>query len=67
MRRRKGVVDEDVPERGQTLGERRIVLLLARMKAQILQHCDATGRQRGDRSLGRLADTIGGKSHGLAQ
>ena len=67
MRRRKSIVDENVAERGQTLGERGIVLFLARVKAQILQHCDAAGRQRRDRSLGRLADTIGGKSDRLAQ
>ena len=59
MRGGEGIVDEDVAELGQRLGEVRIVLLLALVEAQVLQHGDLAGLQRGTRILGGLADAVG--------
>ena len=67
MRRRERVVDEQVAERGQPLGELGVVLLLALVEAQVLEHGDLPGQQRSDRALRRLADAVGREDDGMAE
>ena len=67
MRGREGVVDEEVAERGQPPGELGIVLLLALVEAQVLQHGDLPRQQRRDRPLRRLADAVAGEGDGMAE
>ena len=58
VRGREGVVDPDVAELGERGDEGGIVLLLAGMKARVLQADDVARLHRGDRALGRLADAV---------
>src|SRR6266849_10326159 len=64
MRRREGVVDIEIAERGELAGEGRGVLLLLGMEAQILEQRDATLGKRVDDALRRRADAILGESDG---
>ena len=58
VRRREGVVDEDVAERGQLRDKIRIVALLARMKAGVLQAQDVARLHGVHCGGGLLADAI---------
>ena len=60
MRRAKGVVDEHIGERRQAPGQSRVVALLPRLEAHVLEHGDAAVVQRVDRRLRRLTDHIAG-------
>ena len=57
----KGVVDVDVAELGELRDMGRIVLLLALMKAGVLEEKHVAVLHFGDRVVGGLADTIGRK------
>src|SRR5690242_15039527 len=61
---REGVVDIEVAERRERLGEARVVLLLFGMEAEILEEGDIAGLQRSDDALRRGADAILGKGDG---
>ena len=61
VRRREGVADEDIAELGQLLGKGWIVLLLAGVEAQVLQHGDVAVLQRACDLGGRFADAVGGE------
>ena len=67
MRGREGIADEDVAELGQLRGEGRIVLLLALVEAQVLQHGDVAVLQRGHHLGRRLADAVGREGDRLAE
>ena len=58
MRYREGVVDENVAELGQRGDESRIVLLLAGIKARVLQADDVAVLHRRHRVLGGLSDAV---------
>ena len=66
VRGREGIVDVDVSQLGQLLRERRIVLLLAFVKAQVLQHGNLTRLEGVDCRPGVRADAIADEHHGLA-
>ena len=61
VRGREGVVDADVAELGERGDESRIVLLLAGMKAGVLQAEDVAVLHRRDRAFGDLADAVVGE------
>ena len=63
---RKGVVDIKIAEIGQRARETRIVCLLARMEAQILQQRHLARAKPPHRRAGGLADAIRGEDHVLA-
>ncbi len=63
----EGVVDVDVAELGQLLGEGRVVLLLALVVAQVLQQQHAAGLQRLDRGLGVGTHAVVGERDVLAE
>ena len=52
VRRRESVVDVDFAERSHALGQVEVVLLLASVKAGVLEHQDAAGWRVVDRLLG---------------
>ncbi len=64
VRRRERIIDIDIAERRQLAGEVGVVLLLARVEAQILQQRDLAGPQRIDDPLGLGSDAIGREMHG---
>ena len=66
MRGREGVVDVKIGECGEGIGEGRIVRLLARVEAQVLQQRHVAGRERSCCGLRLLADAIGDESHRAA-
>ncbi len=71
MRRREGVVDIDVAEVGEGLGEFEVVLLLAAVIADVLEHGDLSWLDGGDAPPRLLAETVadevdGGARHQLA-
>ena len=57
----EGVVDPDVAELGQRGDEGRVVLLLARVEAGVLQAEDVALLHGGDRRFGGLADAVVGE------
>ena len=68
MRGRERIVDIEVAESGKLIAERRIVLFLPGVEAQVLEQQDLTGPQRLHGPLRRLADAVLGESHrGAAQ
>ena len=66
MRRRERVIDIEIAELRELRGEVRVVLLLARVEAQIFQQRDLARLQRGDDPLGLGSDAIGRETHGAA-
>ena len=58
MRGAEGVVHVDVGERRERGGEVGIVLLLARVEAQVLEQQQLPGAELGDRGGGALADAL---------
>ena len=67
VRGRERIADEDIAQRRQLLRERGIILLLALVEAQVLQHRDAARLQTVDRLHRRLADAVGCEGHRLAE
>src|SRR6266478_456033 len=65
MRRREGVVDVEIAERGERLRESRIVLLLRRMKAEIFEERHLSRPEPVHDGARLLADAILGEA-GLA-
>ena len=63
----EGVVDVDVPVLRECRGEVGIVLLLALVKARVLQEQDIAVVHRGDGLLGWRSDAVGGKEDGVVQ
>ena len=63
----EGIGDKDVRHVGKGLGECRVVLFLADVKAEILEKHDLTGLQRGGLGLGILTDDVGGKNDFLSE
>ena len=63
MRGGECIVDVDIGERRESIGEGGIVRLLARVEAQVLQQCDIAGRERSHGGLRLLTDAIGDKLH----
>ena len=63
MRDRERIVDIDVAQRRQLIGEGRIALLLAGVEAQVLQERHAAVLQRVDDGMGKAADAVGGEPH----
>ena len=61
MGHRKSVIDVDVAELGQRRGEGRVVRLLARVKAQILEQGHLAGAEAGHHRLRRFADAVLGE------
>ncbi len=61
MRGREGVVDVELAEACELIGECRIVLLLAGVEAEVLEQEDAARLERRDRALRRLADAVLGE------
>ena len=56
------VVDVDIAERGKLRGEPVVVLRLARLEADVLEHDDVARFERRDRSLRALAHDVGGET-----
>ncbi len=67
VRGRERIVDVDVGERGERARELGVVALLALVEAQVLEHRDVAGLQRGDHLIGLRADAVGCERHGLAE
>ena len=67
MRGAERVVDVHVAERGQFLAERGVVLLLALVEAQVLQHEHVAVAQRGGLRARVVAHRVGCEHDGLAQ
>ncbi len=67
----EGVIDIDVAEGGQLVGKAIIIVGLARMETQVLQHDDVASRHVGNCLFGSAANAISGKAdrtvHGLAE
>src|SRR6185312_791874 len=61
------VVHVDLGEGGELLGERRIVLFLGGVEAEVLEEEHAAGGERGDRLLGGGADAVIGEGDGRAE
>ena len=59
VRDRERVVDVEVAQRGELVGEGRIALLLAGVEAQVLEQRHAAVRQGIDHGVGELADAVG--------
>jgi hypothetical protein len=64
---REGVVDVVIAEPCHRLRQLRIVLLLARVKARILEHADVAGKHGRDRALGFGPAAIFDKSDGATR
>ena len=58
MRGRERVVDIEIGEAGESIGEGGVVRLLVRVEAQVLQQHDIARRERGHGRLHLLADTV---------
>ena len=67
MRGREGVIDVEIAAAGKLLREVGIVLLLALVEAQVLQHGDFARAQRVDRALGGGADALGHELYGACE
>ena len=67
MRGAEGIVDKDVSQRSQFLGQLRIVLRLALHVADVLQQHHVAVLERGGLCLGVLADDVGSHDDLLAQ
>ena len=65
MRRREGVVDEDVAERGELSGEFLVVLFFLGMKAGVFETKNVAVLHRGDRLFGGGSDAVLGEGHRL--
>ena len=63
----EGVVDVDVAELGERLGEGRVVLFLALVEAQVLQHGDVARLHARNDAFGGRADAVGGELHRAAE
>ena len=59
----KRIVDVEIGERRESIGEGGIVRLLARVEAQVLQQRDIAGRKRSHGGLSPIADAIGDEAH----
>ena len=67
MRGAEGVVDVDVAEGREPARERRIVRLLARLEAHVLEHPDVAVAQRRDHAPRAVADHVRGEPHVRAE
>ena len=63
MRRRKGVVDENIAVLGEFVDKGAVVLLLALVEAGVFEQQHVAVLHRGDRLRRRRADAIAGESH----
>ncbi len=63
MRRRKGVVDENIAVLGEFVDKGGVVLLLALMEAGVFEQQNVAVLHRGDRLRRRSADAVAGESH----
>ncbi len=67
VRRAEGVVDVDLGEGGEALGEGGVVPLLARVEAGVLEDEDVAVGERRHGRLGHRADAVGGEGDGRAE
>ena len=59
----ESIVHVDVTERGQLLRESRVVGLLARLEANVLEHPDVAVAERLDHAVRAVTDDVRGKAH----
>ncbi len=67
VRNGKGVVDVEIAQGGQLLGEARVVLFFLGVEAQVFQNADVAVVKVLDDCFSRSADAIGGEGDGAVQ